>query len=247
MADWPEGVGRVLLERIDSTNAEAGRRAAAGETGPVWIMARQQTAARGRRGRAWIAPEGNFGASLLMPAPGGPAEAALRSFTAALALREALAGLTGLGEGLSLKWPNDVLLEGAKLAGILLEGAVPATLVIGIGVNLRYAPPLAALEPGATAPVSLFEATGIALAPEALLTPLAAAFAGWEARHVAEGFHPVRAAWLAQAAGLGRRVRARLPGTTLEGIFETVDETGALVLNTGRARQRVNAADIQFS
>src|SRR6187431_982931 len=118
MDRWPAGVGREILETVDSTNAEALRRAEAGETGPLWLLARRQTAARGRRGRAWASPEGNFAASFLLRPPGQPA---LRSFVAALGLHDAMVALTGRADLLALKWPNDVLLAGGKVAGILLE------------------------------------------------------------------------------------------------------------------------------
>lgn len=247
MADWPGGVGRLLLDETDSTNAEAARRAAAGEAGPLWILARRQTAARGRRGRPWAMPEGNFAASLLFTPPGGPREAALRSFTASLALRAALVALVGHAPAFALKWPNDVLLDGGKLAGILLETAPGGRLVVGIGVNLAAAPDPGAVEPGALRPVSLAGTLGRTVAPEALLPPLARAFAEWEARLCAEGFGPVRAAWLAAAARLGQSVTARMGGRVLSGRFETVDADGALVLHTGSGRERVTAADIQFT
>ncbi|WP_118132709.1 biotin--[acetyl-CoA-carboxylase] ligase [Oceanicella sp. SM1341] len=236
-----------MLDEVDSTNAEALRRASAGERGPLWISARRQVAGRGRRGRGWSAPEGNLSASLLMTPRGTPAEAALRSFTAALALREALEAVTGRPALFSLKWPNDVLMSGAKLAGILLErSGTEGPLVIGIGVNLRHAPPAEALEPGALRPVALAD-TGIRVEPEALLEPLAAGFARREAQFLSEGFAPLRAEWLGFAARLGETVTARFADRSLTGIFETVDAAGALVLNTGTARHEITAADIQFS
>ncbi len=145
MRTWPAGIGREIHASLDSTNAEALRRAAAGEAGPLWIMARRQTAARGRRGRAWSAPEGNFGATLLLRPPG---DRALRSFVAALGLFDAMAMVTGRPELFALKWPNDVLLSGGKLAGILLEAVNGGALAIGLGVNLASAPEPGTLEPG---------------------------------------------------------------------------------------------------
>jgi BirA family transcriptional regulator, biotin operon repressor / biotin---[acetyl-CoA-carboxylase] ligase len=246
MSDWPQGCRREIHDRLDSTNAEALRRAAA-DAGPLWILARAQTAARGRRGRPWAKGEGDFAATLLMTPPGGPATAALRSFAAALALREALAELTGRPERFSLKWPNDVLLSGAKLAGILLETAgPPLRLAIGFGVNLARAPDPRQLEETAMPPISLAAATGRTHAPEALLDRLAPAFARWEARLATEGFAPVRAEWLAHAAGLGGPVTARMPGRTLAGRFETIDATGALVLATASGPVAVPAAEIHF-
>jgi BirA family transcriptional regulator, biotin operon repressor / biotin---[acetyl-CoA-carboxylase] ligase len=246
MSDWPDDHRREVHDRLDSTNAEALRRVA-GDPGPLWILARAQTAARGRRGRAWMTGEGDFAATLLMTPPGGPATAALRSFAAALALREALAELTGAPGLFSLKWPNDVLLSGAKLAGILLETAgPPLRLAVGFGVNLARAPDPRQLEDIAMTPISLAAATGRTVAPEALLDRLAPAFARWEARLAIEGFAPVRVAWLAHAAGLGGPVTARMPGRTLSGRFETIDATGALVLATAAGPVAVPAAEIHF-
>jgi BirA family biotin operon repressor/biotin-[acetyl-CoA-carboxylase] ligase len=113
---WPEGYGLTVLASVDSTMAEAARRAPT-LAGPGWILALRQTAARGRRGRAWVMPPGNFAATLVYRPPGGPAEHALRSFAAALALADALDALTGRPDAVALKWPNDVLLHGGKLAG----------------------------------------------------------------------------------------------------------------------------------
>lgn len=218
--------------------------------GPEWILALEQTAGRGRRGRAWQMPPGNFAASLVMRPAGGPEQAALRSFVAALSLRDALLGATGRASALSLKWPNDVLLNGGKVAGILLEsagrGAELSHLVVGIGVNLVAAPPPETLEPGATAAVSVRGETGITVAPAEFLDLLAPAFARWEGQFATFGFAPIRAAWLAQAARLGETISARIGTETAEGRFETVDETGNLVLQTARGRRIIPAADIHF-
>ena len=244
MAGWPAGIGREIHDSLDSTNAEALRRAAAGEAGPLWIMARVQTAARGRRGRPWSAPDGNFGATLLSRPSG---DRALRSFVAALGLYDALVALTGRPELFALKWPNDVLLSGGKLAGILLEAVNGGALAMGVGVNLASAPDPAGLEPGAVPPVSLRGATGLAVRPEELLDRLAPAVAAWEDRLNDEGFAPLRAAWLARATRLGGEVTARLPGRTLCGRFETIDPTGALVLATAEGRIALPAAEIAFA
>jgi BirA family biotin operon repressor/biotin-[acetyl-CoA-carboxylase] ligase len=234
-----------VLASVDSTMAEAARRAPH-QAGPAWILARSQTAARGRRGRAWAMPAGNFAATLVLFPPGGPAEAALRSFTAALALDAALCELTGRPELFALKWPNDVLLQGGKLAGILLETLPRGGLAVGIGVNLAAAPVPADLEPQALRPVALAPATGLVLTPEDLMTPLAAAFARLEKRLRTEGFAPVRAAWLARAARLGQQVTARTGTETHTGTFETIDPQGHLILATPRGRRAIPAAEIFF-
>lgn len=244
--DWPEGYGRRCLAEVDSTNAEALRQAP-GLAGPTWIFATRQVAGRGRRGRAWRDPEGNFAASLVLRPDAAPERAALRSFVAALALHDALAALAP-GADLALKWPNDVLLAGGKLAGILLEGSSAggrvAHLVIGIGVNLAHAPPSDKAD--AVAPVSLATVTGATVAPERLLVHLAAAYAQREAVFGAQGFAPIRAAWLARAARLGAQITARSTREEVSGRFETVDAQGHLVLTTDDGRRAIPAADVFF-
>ncbi|TPE53885.1 biotin--[acetyl-CoA-carboxylase] ligase [Amaricoccus solimangrovi] len=250
MTRWPEGVGREILAEIDSTNAEALRRGRAGRPDPAWILSRNQTAGRGRRGRVWQQDPGNFAASLFMLVEGGPTAAAQRSFVAALALFDALVAVTGRPELFALKWPNDVLLTGGKLAGILLESEMAprggVALAVGIGVNLRSAPEARALGPGATRPVSLGESLGGAPTPEEFLDLLAPAFAHWDARLRGEGFAPLRAAWLARAARIGEPIVARLPGRELSGLFETIDADGALVLAAAEGRITLPAADVFF-
>ena len=248
-ADWPAGIGRVVLPEVDSTIAEAARRAALGD-GPCWILAGFQTAGRGRRGRPWVSPRGNFHATLLMRPAGGPARAALRSFIAALALHQALSDVTGLPQGLALKWPNDLLLNGGKVSGILLEslgsqGGVDH-LAVGIGVNLIAAPDASQLEPGAVPPVSVLGETGLRIAPAALLDHLAPAFAALEHQLATQGFAPIRAAWMARAARLGEPVTARTGSTTRHGIFDGIDDTGALILRTPQGTETLPAADLYF-
>jgi BirA family biotin operon repressor/biotin-[acetyl-CoA-carboxylase] ligase len=248
-AGWPEGVACHVLDEVDSTNSEA-RRLASGLTQPTWIMARRQTAGRGRRGRAWVSPEGNFSASLAMRPKGDAAQAALRSFVASLALADALSAVTGPGPVITLKWPNDVLLNGGKVAGILLESAGQGVgishLIVGIGVNLIAAPPPEAVEPGAMTPVSVLDETGVRIAPEEFLTHLAAAFARWEDQFATWGFGPIRTAWLSRAARLGQRIIARTAAETIEGTFDTIAEDGALVLQTAGGRRAIAAADVFF-
>jgi BirA family biotin operon repressor/biotin-[acetyl-CoA-carboxylase] ligase len=240
---------RIALDSVDSTNAEAVRRA---ETlsGPAWIIAAEQTGGRGRRGRPWSSPRGNLYATLVMRPNEPPESVALRSFAAALALREACVQITGLPEAFTLKWPNDVLLNGGKLAGILLEshghaGAV-RHLAIGIGVNLVASPDPGLIEAGAVRPVSLLEETGLRVTPEAFLDALAPAYARWEAVLQNEGFCPLRGEWLSHAARLGEVIRARTGVATREGVFETIDATGALVLRTAEATLAIPAAEVFF-
>lgn len=246
---WPAGYGKRVLAEVDSTLNEAAR--IAGElAGPEWILALRQTQGRGRRGRDWKDPKGNFAATLVMRPEGAPDQAALRSFVAALAVYDACVAVTGRSEGLSLKWPNDVLLKGGKLAGILLEsagnGAGVNHLFVGIGVNLVETPMKEWLEPGAVYPVSLLSETGVQVSPEEFLEAVAGAFARYEAQFSTYGFEPIRTEWLARAAKLGEVITAKTASSETEGTFETVDASGNLVLNTAKGRVSIPAADIYF-
>ncbi|QDI75383.1 MULTISPECIES: biotin--[acetyl-CoA-carboxylase] ligase [Leisingera] len=246
---WPAGYGKRVLAEVDSTLNEAAR--IAGElAGPEWILALRQTQGRGRRGRDWKDPKGNFAATLVMRPEGTPDQAALRSFVAALAVYDACVAVTGRSEGLSLKWPNDVLLKGGKLAGILLESAGNGQgvnhLFVGIGVNLVETPMQEWLEPGAVYPVSLLSETGVQVTPEEFLEAVAGAFARYEQQFATYGFEPIRTEWLARAAKLGEVITAKTASAETEGTFETVDASGNLVLNTAKGRVSIPAADIYF-
>ncbi|MHA6264011.1 biotin--[acetyl-CoA-carboxylase] ligase [Arenibacterium sp. CAU 1754] len=245
---WPDGYGRIVLEETDSTMAEA-RRCIPELSGPTWIMARRQTAGQGRRGRPWVNPDGNFAATLVMRPTGTPAEAALRSFTAAVALYYTLGKLIDR-QKLGLKWPNDILLNGGKVSGILLEssgqGGQTNWLSIGIGVNLIAAPDAGAVEPGAVRPVSVVGEGGERSSPEDFLFWLAGFFADHERLFQEFGFGPIRRLWLRHAARLGESVMARTGNSEITGVFETVDEAGQLVLNTPKGRVGVSAAEVFF-
>lgn len=248
-APWPEGVARHILDTVDSTNAYA-TRLAPGLAGSAWVLAAEQTAGKGRRGRTWISPRGNFFASHLMQPKEPPEIVALRSFAAALALRDACVQLTGLPQSFALKWPNDVLLNGGKLAGILLEtagqGARLSHLVIGIGVNLIASPDPTAVEPDALTPVNLLSETGLRITPEAFLNALAPAYAHWEHIFTTHGFAPLRTEWLAHAAKLGQVIRARTGTETRIGTFDSIDQSGALILITQAGRIAIPAAEVFF-
>ncbi|MFT7594002.1 MAG: BirA family biotin operon repressor/biotin-[acetyl-CoA-carboxylase] ligase [Paracoccaceae bacterium] len=249
MTVWPDGYGRRVLDEVDSTLSEAAR-IAPGLRGPEWILAHHQTAGRGRRGRAWANPVGNFSATLVLPQPGAPNQAALRSFVASLALYDACVAVTGRSDGLALKWPNDVLLNGGKLAGILLEsvgvGTAMSYLAIGIGVNLVAAPGRDAVEARGLRPVSLISETGAQVDPESFLEQLAIAYAAREDQFLTYGFAPIRTAWLDRAARLGQVIVARTGTTETTGTFETVDASGNLVLLTAQGRVSIPAADVYF-
>jgi len=212
-------------------------------------MAGVQTAGRGRRARPWSSPLGNFHATVTFRPPGTPAEIALYSFVAALALRDALVTLTGLPDAFALKWPNDVLLNGGKLAGILLESASNnagvAYLAIGIGVNLIAAPDGDLFDPDALPAVTLLSQTGIRFTPDTLLDHLAPAFST-RAAQLAKGFAYIRADWLTHAARIGEPIRVRTAQQTRYGFFKTINDTGALILGTSEGTITISAAEVFF-
>lgn len=247
--DFPAGYGRRILAEVDSTNAEAARIAST-LAGPEWILALNQTASRGRRGRAWAFPKGNFAATLVLHPKETPDQVALRSFVASLALFDAFISSGVQPQALSLKWPNDVLLSGGKVAGILLEsigaGQGVSHLAIGIGVNLADAPRPDQVEPQAVRPVALLSEAGVAIDPESFLSLLASSYARFEAQFATYGFAPIREAWLVRAARLGEVITARTSTSETTGTFETVDEQGNLVLKTPKGRAAIAAADVFF-
>ncbi|HEX5380581.1 MAG TPA: biotin--[acetyl-CoA-carboxylase] ligase [Phenylobacterium sp.] len=232
-------------DELDSTNAEARRRAEAGEGGPVWITALRQTAGRGRRGRSWDTAAGNLAATLLFVTDKPPAEAAQVSFIAALAAADLAETCLGPGVG-RLKWPNDLMIHGRKAAGILVESGSREDgslwLAVGIGINLAHAPtdverPAAAFAEFMSAPP----------APRAALDILAARFEHWRALWAAQGFAPIARAWTERALGLGAPCEARLPNQTYRGIAEGLDLDGALRLRLDDgAILRITAGDVFF-
>lgn len=234
MADFPRAAGGipvVALDVVGSTNEEALVRARAGEAGPLWIVAERQTAGRGRRGRAWVSEPGNLYASLLLTDAAPPSAVSGICFVAALALHDALLDTAhGLAPAqLKLKWPNDVLLDGRKLAGILVEGVSlagnRAAAVVGFGVNCLHHPDQAEY------PATDLAASGFPAAAPALLGALGEAMVRrlqeWQG---GANFSSIRSAWLARASGLGSEIQVRLAERTIAGRFEAVDPSGALVL-----------------
>lgn len=244
MSAWPDAYGRRVFDTLDSTLSEAGR--IAGElTAPTWILALEQTAARGRRGRAWSTPRGNFAGTLIMRRREVPGVAALRSFVTSLALLRAFVGITGQADRFALKWPNDVLLDGGKVAGILLESNGDH-LIIGVGVNLAHAPSADQVEAGAVTPVSLAGAFDLKVTPDDFLDALAVEYAALETQFTIYGFAPIRTAWLAHAARLGEVITARTMHDETIGTFEDVDAQGNLILRTPGGTKAITAADVFF-
>lgn len=234
------------LDEIDSTNAEARRRAESGATGPLWITAKRQTAGRGRRGRSWETGEGNLAATLLMVTERPAAEAAQLSFVAALAVAD-LAGAYVPPPLVTLKWPNDPLIVGKKTAGILVESGPHAAgglwLAVGIGVNLATPPAQA------DRPATAFAEHMVAPPPSPILalSRLVEAFERWRELWEQLGFAPIANAWTARAHGIGETCEARLPGETIVGVAEGLDADGALRLRTrsGIVR-RITAGEVFF-
>jgi BirA family biotin operon repressor/biotin-[acetyl-CoA-carboxylase] ligase len=239
LISWPPGYRKIRHGELDSTNSEAQRLAASGETGPVWIAADRQTAGRGRRGRVWETNSGNLATTLLLRPDAPPAIVGQLSFVAALAAAE-MASHFAPDAAITVKWPNDVLADGKKLAGLLLE-AGPGWLAIGIGVNLAGVPE------GTEFPATSLAQLGIAApSSEKALTVLAARFAHWYDAWMNKGFETIRAAWLARAGGLGAPIRARLPHETRHGVFEGIDASGALLLNEQGNVRAIAAGEVFF-
>lgn len=242
----PAGYALAAYDEIDSTNEEAKRRGEAGERTPTWIWAKTQSAGRGRRGRSWTSVPGNLFCTLLIDPETTPQKASELSFVTALAVADTIDGLIGEARA-ELKWPNDVLVDGAKICGVLLESGGGTSeragwLAIGIGINLATHPegtPYPATHVGAWRDP----------APEAgaALEILAARFDFWLKRWRAAGFAPVREHWLARARGLGEDLTARLGSRTLAGKFLDLDGQGALVLQTDTGEvHTISAGEVFF-
>jgi len=247
------GYKLAAFERTGSTNTDAIEHARAGERGPMWFVTSDQTAGRGRRQRAWIAPKGNLAASVLEVLDIAPAVAATIGFAAGLAEEAALEKVSleaalRLGPErprYALKWPNDVLAGGKKLVGIGLEAEAVGdrlAVVVGIGTNVVAAP-----ERTPTPAVSL-AALGVQISAEELFSALSDAwveFRGiWDK---GRGFAEIRRRWLERAAGLGERVAINTGTVTVEGTFDTIDETGCLIVRTAEGgRMPVTAGEVYF-
>jgi len=240
----PDDYRLVSRETVGSTNDEARRLGRSGAEQGTLVWALEQTAGRGRRGREWVSPRGNLYASLVLRPACSLVQAAQLGFVAALAVSDALAALVpGLREP-ALKWPNDVLVGGRKIAGVLLESEIGengnlAFLIVGVGINLVSTPIEAE-----------FPATSVRREgqrppePAAMLGALALHFDSWARCWRAEGFAPVRAAWRVRAQGLGEPIRVRLETTTLHGRFADIDQQGTLLLDTPGGRRHIAAGDV---
>jgi BirA family transcriptional regulator, biotin operon repressor / biotin---[acetyl-CoA-carboxylase] ligase len=235
----PSGTAIDVFDTLDSTSAEARRRAEAGEGGPIWLLALTQTAGYGRRGRNWEQRAGDFAGTLLFT-PDAPLERwGQISFIVALALAASLDEVVGEAK-IALKWPNDVLVAGGKCAGILLEN-LDGRLSIGVGVNIVTAPEnmpyrVSRLVDHADAPP----------APRDLAAQIDQHFWAFFTIWRAQGFQPIREAWLARAVGLGEAITVRLPNEEIAGVFEGMDDGGALILRSPAGRRTIAAGEVFF-
>lgn len=245
----PPAYRLVALERVESTNDEARRLAEAGAEDGTLVWAREQTKGRGRQGREWSSPPGNLFMTLVLRPDGPPARAAQLSFLAALAVGDAVGSVAPPMIEVRYKWPNDVLFNERKGAGILLESRTAGQdhldwLLLGIGVNVASHPEQARLP----ATSLRFEGMPSSVTAIDLLEAFSRHFMRWVDQWLAEGFEPIRQGWLRHAKGLGEIIEVRLPRDTLSGRFLDLDGSGALLLELpDGTRRKVTAGDVYFA
>lgn len=235
----------VRFDEIDSTNTQAKRLASEGAVEFTAVIAARQTAGRGRRGRAWDSPRGNLYSSIVLRPSCTPLEGAQISFVAALAVSDVARAFAPIGARIACKWPNDVLVNEHKIAGILLESAATGTrldwLVLGVGINIERHPGL-----NGTYPSTSLRDLGALADADSVLRVYLGALATWYGRWRAEGFAAVRAAWLGQALGLHGPVAVQQEPAPLIGRFADIDAAGALVIELETGERRVIAAGDVF-
>ena len=238
-------IRHVALGDVGSTNDEALALAASGETLPFWVTARRQLAGRGRQGALWISEAGNLYASLLLVRGFDLAQAAQLPLLTVLALHDALVAILGPAAGLGIKWPNDLLLNRCKIAGILAESKSLAdgrsVIVIGCGVNCAHHPQ------NTRHPATSLLAESYSVTPDELFAKfskhMADRLAVWDG---GAGFGEIRAAWLDRASGLGEPIHVRLPQTTIEGVFAGLDAAGRLILRQASGERTISAGELFF-
>jgi BirA family biotin operon repressor/biotin-[acetyl-CoA-carboxylase] ligase len=245
--ELPPGFHLVALDETASTNDDAKARAAAGglAEGITVVWAKHQTAGRGRLARTWVSQPGNLFCTFLVPHHAPVARMAEMGFVAGLAVAEAIAGFVPAGVAVTCKWPNDVLVDGKKAAGVLLEsastgGEAASWVVVGIGINV-------ASHPAETIyPATSLSDAGATASIEHVLEALAERFHAGLARWQADGFAPVRDGWVARAEGIGETATVDLGTEKVTGVFAGLDISGAMLLQTEDGARRINAGDVYF-
>jgi BirA family transcriptional regulator, biotin operon repressor / biotin---[acetyl-CoA-carboxylase] ligase len=243
VARLPSGAYLDTFETLDSTSMEARRRAPLGEPGPRWFIALRQTAGYGRQGRAWRQATGDFAGTLAFKPQAAASVLGQISFIAALAVASALDEYVAPRK-LALKWPNDILIDGAKAAGILLEhigGGEGALLAVGIGVNIVSAPADVAYKTA-----RLVDHADQPPSPADLAARIDHHFWAYMKDWRANGFANIRQLWLTRARGIGEAITVRLPNEELSGVFEGINESGALILQSGAEKRIISAGDVFF-
>lgn len=236
-----------VFDVLDSTNAECRRMADGGYRGNVWVVSAAQSAGKGRRGREWVSRPGNLFASLLYGIDCDLGTASQLSLVAALAVRATLADILQSSSRVSCKWPNDILVGGRKISGILLEtagqgGETPSHVIIGIGINVMHHP-----ENPHYPATNLKDESGREVELELVMERLAGSMSHWTAKWESHGFGLIRTAWKEYASGMGREITVRLPGEELRGRFVDLDDRGALILAVGGERRHITAGDVFFA
>ena len=243
----PEGFHLHKLEAVDNTNEEAKRLADKGAPSGALVIARTQASGRGRRGRAWSSPVGNLYSSLLLRPTCSLADAARLTFLISVAMAEAVEIVTGGKVRPDCKWPNDLMVNGRKICGILLEsasnqGAATDYLVIGAGVNVAFFPD------DAERPATSLAALGSPVSVDDLVSAYVGRIAHWLPIWEQDGFAAIRDAWLMRGYGIGKPVVARLPKRELEGTFVGLDEDGSLILREDSGLEhRIGAGEVFFA
>lgn len=233
----------LSFDSLDSTNEEAKRLAKGGGCHGAVIWAKRQEAGKGRLGRKWVSEEGNLFVSILLKPEKPLAEFSQLSFVAGVAALESVKPLLPNGKALQCKWPNDLLLSGRKIGGILLESfqcESGAWVAVGVGINVESAPPKTEF------PATCLKDAGVELVSAKIILSrfihhFIESYNAWDAK----GFAPVRKQWLQSAWGVGDRLRARMEGGEVEGVFEGIDAHGSLLLTLDNGKkQHILAADI---
>ena len=238
----------VILEETESTNSEALKLAKSTDR-PTFVVAKKQTNGRGRIDRSWSDPSGNFSGSILIKIDEDLQSLALRSFVAALSVFDAIEQKIGKEHELLIKWPNDLLLNGRKICGILLEtrnSGTTSALVIGIGVNLLSSPNLDQIKNSTIKPGSILGETGVTLDPIDFSESIAHHYVLRENQLRTVGFTKMRETWMDRAAKLGKKITVRTPNFEYQGVFDSVDENGQLVIICNGVKKKIAAAEIFF-